>query len=116
MLLARERVAPGACATFGVGEIPVGEGLVVEAGVAGGGSGAGNGFEVRRVGGRDAESQSPAHGDGIPVTEHPVSMLVGLFRWTIVHRHSAADFEQFAFAEVSPGTECPVSPVRRNSR
>jgi hypothetical protein len=80
-LLAPERVvAPGACAAFGVGEIPVSKGLVVEAGVAGGGSGAGNGFEVRRVVGRDAESQSPAHGDGIPVTEHPVSMLVGLFR------------------------------------
>jgi hypothetical protein len=101
---------------FGVGEIPVGEGLVVEAGVAGGGSGAGNGFEVRRVGGRDAESQSPAHGDGIPVTEHPVSMLVGLFRWTILTRDGATDFEQSAFTEVSLGTECPVGPVRSDSR
>ena len=35
---------------------------------------------------------------------------------TIVTRDGAADFEQSAFAEVSPGTECPVSPVRSDSR
>jgi len=34
----------------------------------------------------------------------------------IVTRDGAADFEQPAFAEVSPGTECPVSPVRSDSR
>jgi len=80
LLLARERVVRRVRAPLLVSvRFQSARVFVVEAGVAGGGSGAGNGFEVRRVGGRDAESQSPAHGDGIPVTEHPVSMLVGLF-------------------------------------
>jgi len=35
---------------------------------------------------------------------------VATCRYQIVTRDGAADFEQFAFAEVSPGTECPVSP------
>jgi len=35
---------------------------------------------------------------------------------TIVTRDGATDFEQSAFAEVSPRTECPVGPVRSDSR